>query len=148
MLLPTRTCGGRTTTVIYATCWICKVKSLGPSLGKYASRSRRLSKLLVPKRIIAREAIDNYLQGRYFLNRRTEQSLRKAIGYFESAINEDHNYAQAYAGLADCYNQLGTAMIGVMPPLEARRTAETAARKALEIDNEVAEARTALGYVN
>jgi TolB-like protein/DNA-binding winged helix-turn-helix (wHTH) protein/Tfp pilus assembly protein PilF len=105
-------------------------------------------RLLVPKRIIAREAIDNYLQGRYFLNRRTEQDLRKAISYFESAINADRNYAQAYAGLADCYNQLGTAMIGVMPPLEARRTAETAARKALEIDNEVAEAHAALGYVN
>jgi len=105
-------------------------------------------RLLVPKRIVAREAVDNYLQGRYFYNRRTEQDMRKAISYFESAINADRNYAQAYAGLADCYNQLGTAMIGVMPPLEARRTAETAARKALEIDNEVAEAHAALGYVN
>jgi TolB-like protein/DNA-binding winged helix-turn-helix (wHTH) protein/Tfp pilus assembly protein PilF len=105
-------------------------------------------RLLVPKRIIAREAIDNYLQGRYFLNRRTEQDMRKAISYFESAINADRNYDQAYAGLADCYNQLGTAMIGVMPPLEARRTAETAARKALEIDSEVAEAHASLGYVN
>jgi tetratricopeptide (TPR) repeat protein len=105
-------------------------------------------RLLVPKRIIAREAVDNYLQGRYFLNTHTEQDLRKAIGYFESAINADHNYAQAYAGLADCYNQLGTVVIGVLPPLEARRTAETAARKALEIDDEVAEAHAALGYVN
>jgi len=105
-------------------------------------------RLLAPKRIIAREAIDNYLQGRYFLNRRTEQDLHKAIGYFESAINSDRNYPQAYAGLADCYNQLGTAMIGVLPPSEARRTAETAARKALEIDNDVAEAHAALGYVN
>ena len=73
-------------------------------------------RLLVPKRVIAREAIDNYLQGRYFWNRRTEQDMRKAIGYFESAIKADPNYAQAYAGLADCYNQLGTVMIGVMPP--------------------------------
>ncbi len=105
-------------------------------------------RLLVAKRIIARDAIDNYLQGRYFSNRRTEQDMRKAIGYFESAIKADPNYAQPYAGLADCYNQLGTAMIGVLSPLEARRTAETAARKALEIDNEVAEAHTALGYVN
>jgi TolB-like protein/DNA-binding winged helix-turn-helix (wHTH) protein/Tfp pilus assembly protein PilF len=105
-------------------------------------------RLLVPKRIIAREAIDNYLQGRYFLNRRTEQDLRKAISYFESAINLDRNYAQAYAGLADCYNQLGTVMIGILPPLEARRASEIAARKALEIDNEVAEAHAALGHVN
>jgi len=105
-------------------------------------------RLLVPKRIIAREAIDDYLQGRYFLNRHTEQNLRKAIGYFESAINADHNYAQAYAGLADCYNQLGTVMIGILPPLEARRASEIAARKALEIDNEVAEAHAALGHVD
>ena len=105
-------------------------------------------RLLVPRRTIAREAIDNYLQGRYFWNRRTEQDVRKAIWYFESAIKEDANYAQAYAGLADCYNQLGTAMIGVMPPSEARRIAENAARKSLEIDNEVAEAHATLGYVN
>jgi TolB-like protein/DNA-binding winged helix-turn-helix (wHTH) protein/Flp pilus assembly protein TadD len=105
-------------------------------------------RLLVPRRTIAREAIDNYLQGRYFFNRRTEQDMRKAIAYFESAINADPNYAPPYAGLADCYNQLGTTLIGALPALEARRTAETAARKALEIDNELAEAHAALGYVN
>ena len=105
-------------------------------------------RLLVPRRIVAREAIDNYLQGRYFSNRRTEKDMRQAISSFESAIDADPNYAPAYAGLADCYNQLGTAMIGVMPSLEARRTAETAARRSLEIDGEVAEAHAALGYVN
>ena len=105
-------------------------------------------RLLVPRRIVAREAIDNYLQGRYFSNRRTEQDMRKAISYFESAIKADSNYAQAYAGLADCYNQLGTVLIGVMPSVEARRIAENAARKALAIDDQVAEAHAALGYVN
>ena len=105
-------------------------------------------RLLVPKRTIARAAIDNYLQGRYFWNRRTEEDMRKAIGYFEAAISADANYAQAYAGLADSYNQLGTVMIGVMPPSEARRTGEIAARKGLEIDNEVAEAHAALAYEN
>ena len=105
-------------------------------------------RLLAPKRTIPREAVDNYLQGRYFYNRRTEQDMRKAISYFERAINADPNYAQPYAGLADCYNQLGTAMIGVMSPLDARRTAETAAKKAIEIDNQVAEAHATLGYVN
>jgi len=105
-------------------------------------------RLLLPKRTIARNAIDNYLQGRYFWNRRTEQDQRKAIDYFQAAISADANYAQAYAGLADCYNQLGTVMIGVMAPSEARRSAETAARKALELDNEVAEAHATLAYVN
>ena len=103
-------------------------------------------RLLVPKRTVARAAIDNYLQGRYYWNRRTEEDMRKAIGYFEAAISADANYAQAYAGLADSYNQLGTIMIGVMPPSEARRTGETAARKGLEIDYEVAEAHAALAY--
>jgi TolB-like protein/Tfp pilus assembly protein PilF len=105
-------------------------------------------RLLVPKRTVARAAITNYLQGRYFWNRRTEQDIRKAIGYFEAAITADPNYAQAYAGLADSYNQLGTVMIGVMPPSEARRTGEAAARKGLEIDDEIAEAHAALGYEN
>jgi tetratricopeptide (TPR) repeat protein len=105
-------------------------------------------RLLVPKRTVDRAAIDNYLQGRYFWNRRTEQDMRKAIGYFEAAITADPNYAQAYAGLADSYNQLGTIMIGVMPPSEARRTGEIAARKGLEVDKEVAEAHAALAYEN
>ena len=105
-------------------------------------------RLLVPKRTFARAAIDNYLQGRYFWSKRTEQDLRKAIGYFESAINADPNYGPAYAGLADSYNQLGTVMIGVMPPSEARRMGETAARKGLEIDNELAETHGALAYIN
>ena len=105
-------------------------------------------RLLGPKRTVARAAIDNYLQGRYFWNRRTEQDMHKAIGYFEAAINADQNYAQAYAGLADSYNQLGTVLIGLMPPSEARRTGETAARKGLEIDNDVAEAHAALAYEN
>ena len=105
-------------------------------------------RLLAPKKIIAREAVDNYLQGRYFWSKRTDQNMRKAISYFEAAIKADPNYAQAYAGLADSYNQLGTVMIGVMPSSEARRMGETAARNALQIDNEIAEAHAALGYVN
>jgi TolB-like protein/DNA-binding winged helix-turn-helix (wHTH) protein/Tfp pilus assembly protein PilF len=105
-------------------------------------------RLLVTKRTVSRQAIDNYLQGRYFWNKRTEEDLRKAIEHFESAISEDPNYAQPYAGLADCYNQLGSVMFGVLPPPEARRRAEEAARKALELDSELAEAHAALGYLN
>ena len=105
-------------------------------------------RLLVSKGTFARDAIDNYLRGRYFWSKRTEQDLRKAIGYFETAINADPNYGPAYAGLADSYNQLGTVMIGVIPPSEARRSGETAAKKALEIDNELAEAHGALAYIN
>ena len=105
-------------------------------------------RLLSAKRTVPRAAVDNYLQGVYFLNRKTEGDLRKAVGYYESAIAADPQYAQAYAGLADCYNQLGTAFIGVLPALQGRQTAENAARKALEIDDNVAEAHSALGYIN
>jgi TolB-like protein/DNA-binding winged helix-turn-helix (wHTH) protein/Flp pilus assembly protein TadD len=103
---------------------------------------------LTPNRPINRKAFDDYLQGRFlYWNRRTEENLHNAIGFFQSAVNEDPTYAPAYVGLADCYNSLGTEMIGALLPLDARRQAEEAASKALEIDNEMAEAHAALGWV-
>jgi tetratricopeptide (TPR) repeat protein len=52
------------------------------------------------------EAYELYLKGRFFWNKRTAEDLRKSIDYFNQAIEKDPNYAQAYAGLADCYNML------------------------------------------
>jgi TolB-like protein/DNA-binding winged helix-turn-helix (wHTH) protein/Flp pilus assembly protein TadD len=95
------------------------------------------------------KAYDDYLQGRYlYWNKRTEENLNKAIELFQRAIKEDPSYAPAYVGLADCYNGLGTVQVGALPPLEVRRHAEAAARKALELDAGLAEAYSALGYVN
>src|SRR5262245_40257864 len=103
---------------------------------------------LTPNRPVNRKAFDDYLQGRYlYWNRRTDENLHKAISFFQSAVNEDPTYAPAYVGLADCYNTLGTEMIGALLPLDARRQAEEAAGKALEIDNEMSEAHAALGFV-
>jgi len=103
---------------------------------------------LTPNHPVNRKAFDDHLQGRYlYWNRRTEENLHKAIGFFQSAVKEDPTYAPAYVGLADCYNSLGTEMIGALPPMEARRQAEEASNKALEIDNEMAEAHAALGFV-
>lgn len=94
------------------------------------------------------KAFDDYLQGRYlYWNRRTEENLKKAIDLFQSAIKEDPNYAQAYVGMADCYNALGTVQVGTFPPFEVRKLAEEAATKALALDPALAEAYTALGYV-
>ncbi|HLM24382.1 MAG TPA: winged helix-turn-helix domain-containing protein [Pyrinomonadaceae bacterium] len=94
------------------------------------------------------KAFDDYLQGRYlYWNKRTEENLRKSIGHFQSAIKEDPSYALAYAGLADCYNALGTVQVGAMPPIDARRDAEQAALKALELDSSLAEAHSTLGQV-
>ena len=94
------------------------------------------------------KAYDDYLQGRYlYWNKRTEENLNKAIAHFQSAIKEDENYAPAYVGLADCYNALGAVQVASMPPQEARRHAEEAATKALQLDSQLGEAYSALGYV-
>ncbi len=94
------------------------------------------------------KAFDHYLQGRYlYWNKRTEENLHKSIEHFQSAIKEDPGYAAAYVGLADCYNSLGTVQVSALPPLEARRRAEEAAVKALELDSTLAEAHSSLGQV-
>src|SRR5262245_40036473 len=104
---------------------------------------------LTNNRPVNRKAFDEYLQGRFlYWNRRTVENLQKAISFFQSAVNEDPTYAPAYVGLADCYNALGTELIGALPPMEARRQAEEAASKALEIDNQMAEAHATLGFAN
>src|SRR5262245_33859369 len=94
---------------------------------------------------VNRKALDDYLLGRYLLGKGEQSS--KAIEYFQSAIKEDPTYAPAYAGLATCYNSLGSVAVGELPPLEARRQAEDAAEKALQLDGALAEAHGALGYV-
>ena len=91
------------------------------------------------------EAYQFYLKGRYFVNKRTEEGIRKAIGYLEQAINLDPDYALAYAALASCYNLL--ASYGVYPPNEIRPQIKAAAEKALELDYSLAEAHLSLGHV-
>lgn len=91
------------------------------------------------------EAYDLYLKGQYFFNKRTVAGLEAAIGYFEQATAKDPNYARAYAGLADSY--------ALMPGYSGRPQAEftskarTAALKALEIDESLPEAHTALALI-
>src|SRR5262249_790327 len=72
--------------------------------------------------------------------------LLEAISYCEKAIEEDGNYALAYAGLADATAALGVR--GYIAPPEARRKAEEAARKALALDENLAEAHAVIGYVD
>jgi tetratricopeptide (TPR) repeat protein len=92
------------------------------------------------------KAYNLYLKGRYFWNYRTEETLLKAIDFFEQAIAQDSNYALAYSGLADSYSMLPW----YAPPSnpEYFLKAKQAALKALEKDNSLAEAHTSLGYVN
>ena len=92
------------------------------------------------------EAYQLYLKGRYYLNRRTPEGLKKGIEYFQQATDKDPNYALAYAGMADSYSLLGSA-VGGISPRENFPKARAAALKALELDDTLAEAYAALVLV-
>src|SRR6516162_1617559 len=84
------------------------------------------------------EAYQLYLQGRYLFGQRNEAPLRKAIDYFKQALAKDPNYAQAYSGIADCYNVLP--YFSKLSPRDCQAKAIAAANEALRIDNELSEA--------
>ena len=88
------------------------------------------------------EAHSLYLKGRFFWNERKESSLRRALEYFEKAVEKDPDFAKAYAGMADCY--LVLAEHGHMSMQEANNRAKSLALRALEIDDSLAEAHTSL----
>jgi DNA-binding winged helix-turn-helix (wHTH) protein/Tfp pilus assembly protein PilF len=90
------------------------------------------------------EACNLYLKGRYHWNKYAQKSLGLAIEYFRRAIEVDPTYALAYAGLADSYHRLSD---NYLPTAETMPLAKLAATKALEIDETLAEAHTALGMV-
>ncbi len=91
------------------------------------------------------EAYRLYIMGRYFWNKRSSvESLKKSIDYYEQAIAKDPNYALAYTGLADCYQLLAEYL--ATTPKEGFTKARKAAEKALEIDDQLAEAHTSLAY--
>jgi TolB-like protein/Flp pilus assembly protein TadD len=100
----------------------------------------------VPTRQVNGEAYLAYLEGRYFWSKRTETGFGKAITAFQRSIEIDPTYAPPYAGLADCYELLGSAPYSTLRPSEAFPKAEAAARKALELDSTLAEAHVSLGY--
>jgi tetratricopeptide (TPR) repeat protein len=91
------------------------------------------------------QAYEAYIKGRYLWNKRTVDSLHKALAYFQEAIRLDPNYSLAYVGLADTYTLLS--FFTLAAPNDAFPKAKVAAEKALAIDNSLAEAYTALGQV-
>jgi len=92
------------------------------------------------------EAYRLYLKGRYHWNKRNPEGLQKAVECFRQALDKDPAYSLAYAGLADTYPYLS--FFHVVPPRVAMPKAKTAAAKALEIDDHLAEAHVSLGYVS
>jgi len=92
------------------------------------------------------EAYQLYLKGRFHWNKRTPDGFQKAIEHFQEAIEKDPAYALAYAGLADTYDM--ASFFNLFPPGEVMPKAKTAAAKALEIDDGLAEAHVSLGYAS
>ncbi len=92
------------------------------------------------------EAYLAYAKGRFLWSRRTEQDMRKAAGYFQEAIDKDHDYALAYDGLADCWVALG--WYGYLSPAETFPHAKDAVNHALALDDSLAEAHTSLAFVS
>ena len=93
------------------------------------------------------EAYQDYLTGIYFWNKRSKEGLTKAIEYFQQAINKDPNYALAYAALADCYCLNTNYSYNIVPPQDSDKAQAAAARKAIELDDTLAEAHAALAAV-
>ena len=91
------------------------------------------------------EAYQLYLKGRFYWNKRTLDDFKRAIPYFQQAIEKDPNYALAYSGLADSYALLSA--FGEGPPKDWMPRAKAAAMKALAIDDNLAEGHTSLGQI-
>jgi tetratricopeptide (TPR) repeat protein len=87
-----------------------------------------------------------YLKGTYYWQKRTPESLNQAVDYFTQAVVREPQYAEAYAGLADCYNLLRE--YSLMPPNEAYPRAEAAAKRAIALDDSLSDAHSALGFVD
>lgn len=89
-------------------------------------------------------AYGNYLRGRYYSQKYTEDGFRKAVDYLQSAIDSDPGYALAYSGLADTYYDASNL---VFPPHEALPRARAAAQRAVELDPSLAAAHVSLGLI-
>ena len=95
-------------------------------------------------RLVKPDAYEKYLRGRFHWDKRSATTIRKGLTLFEEALSEDPSFALAHTGIAESYNMLG--YWGEAAPEEAAVRAENAARKALQIDPQLAEARAALGW--
>ena len=91
------------------------------------------------------DAYHDFLIGRHYLHKRTDEGVKKAIEHFKLAIDKDPVYAMAYAGLAEAYTL--SSYYSAVAPRDAFPKAKAAAGRALEIDDTLGEAQTTLAYV-
>jgi serine/threonine-protein kinase len=122
------------------------VRAIVGRLGIAVSPARESSLRVV--RAVDPVVYEAYLKGRFQWNRRTTASLQQAVAFLSSAIERDPTYAPAHAALADCYNQMGTVMVGTASPVDMRPRAKAEAIAAIQTDESLAEAHATLGYVS
>src|SRR5450631_3967598 len=112
------------------------------SLKLTGEETRRLTKRSTERP----DAYEAYVKGQYFWNKRTDKGMKKGLEYFRQAIALDPTFTEAYVGVADSYATLG--LYAVIPPKEAFPAAKEAAKRALEMDEGLAEAHATMGFIN
>jgi TolB-like protein/Flp pilus assembly protein TadD len=142
--------GGRTLATIWSDKYEGDLKDIQQIQAEVAAAVARavLQRLLParPTQALNTEAYEAYQFGTFFLNKRTTADLLKSLEYFNRSVALDPEYAPGYAGLAAAYSLLGSAPYTELPPKESYSKAEAAARRALRLDESLAEAHLALGY--
>ena len=91
------------------------------------------------------EAYNLALQGRFFLERRSQKDLERAVEYFRRSRERDPGYAPAWAGLSQAFARQADS--GVAPPADGYRRAREAAEKALALDPQLVDAHLAMGWI-
>jgi serine/threonine protein kinase/tetratricopeptide (TPR) repeat protein len=130
---------------------LTKLVALQSEVTRDISRKLRMRLSGTEERRLARnstekpEAYERYLKGRYHVLKATREEVQTGIAYLRQAIEIDPSYALAYVGLADAYRVL--ALAGESPATEELPKAKAAAAKAVEIDEELADAHAILGFV-
>jgi TolB-like protein/Tfp pilus assembly protein PilF len=125
--------------------------SLQDSISEIIAKSLSLRLTTAEKQNLAKHFTENgtaqqfYLAGRYHFGKRTVEGLRQAISLFKQAIETDQNFALAYTGLADCYALLN--WYQEPPPPDAWSQARAAALRAVELDDNLAEAHSSLAFI-
>jgi serine/threonine protein kinase/Tfp pilus assembly protein PilF len=99
---------------------------------------------LLSNRQVNPEVFQLCLKGRFFWYKRNTEGFQKALEYFRQAIEKDPTYALAYAGLASTYDSMGNELYSALDPREAYPKGKAAAAKALELDDNLAEAHATL----
>jgi eukaryotic-like serine/threonine-protein kinase len=131
---------------------VADVFAVQEEIAKEISEKLRLKLSGAERQQLAKRSTENlkafqyYMQGLSFAQRRTREDLLTAISYYDRAIEEDRNYALAYAGFADAYANLGA--YGYIAPIDGARKTEQAAREAVALDENLAEAHAALSLAN